>query len=230
MQTENIRFDVGGVAIDADVTVAATAPALVLFVHGSGSSRHSARNQFVAANLRAQGLGTILIDLLTPDEERSDQFTGHLRFDIPFLSRRVIAVVDTVKRQRSLPLGLFGASTGAAAALAAAAMRPQSIGAVVSRGGRPDLAREALSEVTAPTLFIVGEEDREVCELNRQAMSRMSAAVELAVVPGASHLFHEPGALEAVSHLAGDWFLTRLVEPPAPKGDRPAWRTPHETT
>ena len=231
MQTQNAHFDVGGVEIDADVTVPATAAGLVLFVHGSGSGRHSARNQFVAANLRAQGLGTVLMDLLTPDEERSDQFTGHLRFDIPFLSRRVVSVIDTVRRQMALPLGLFGASTGAAAALVAAAMRPQAVSAVVSRGGRPDLARDALPAVTAPTLLIVGEDDRDVLELNRQAMRRISAAVELEIVPGASHLFHEPGALEAVAHLAGDWFVAHLVDHAgAPERDQASWRTPHETT
>jgi putative phosphoribosyl transferase len=231
MQTQSERFDVDGVAIDADVTIASTAAGLVLFVHGSGSSRHSARNQFVAANLRAQGLGTVLIDLLTPDEERKDQFSGHLRFDIPFLSRRVVAVVDTLARERTVPLGLFGASTGAAAALVTAAMRPQAIGAVVSRGGRPDLAREALPEVTAPTLLIVGGDDREVVEVNRQATSQMSTAVKLEIVPGASHMFHEPGALEAVAHLAGDWFLSHLADHAgAPRRDRGRVEDTHETT
>lgn len=231
MQTQNARFEIGGVTIDADITVPANAAGLVLFVHGSGSSRHSARNQFVAANLRAQHLGTVLMDLLTPDEERSDQFTGHLRFNVPFLSHRVVAVVDTVRRQMALPLGLFGASTGAAAALVAAAMRPQAIGAVVARGGRPDLAREALPQVIAPTLLIVGEDDHDVLDLNRQAMRRMSASIEMEIVPGASHLFHEPGALEAVAHLAGDWFVVHLVDHAvAPERDSASWRTPHETT
>jgi dienelactone hydrolase len=205
-QDQAVRFNVSGIFIDADVSVPADATGIVLFVHGSGSSRHSPRNQFVAGTLRARGLGTVLMDLLTPDEERADQFSGLLRFDISFLARRVIAVVDEMRRQTTARLGLFGASTGAAAALVAAAARVDSILAVVSRGGRPDLAGDALAAVRAPTLLIVGGEDHEVVELNRKTMTRMKTERRIEVVPGASHLFHEPGALETVAHLAADWF------------------------
>jgi pimeloyl-ACP methyl ester carboxylesterase len=214
LQTQDhaVRFNVGGVYIDADVSVPADATGIVLFVHGSGSSRHSPRNQFVAANLREQGLGTVLMDLLTPAEERSDQFSGHLRFDILFLAKRVIAVVDDMRHQSKLPMGLFGASTGAAAALVVAAARPTNVHAVVSRGGRPDLAGDALGTTRAPTLLIVGGEDHEVLELNRKAMARMTAEAKIEIVPGASHLFHEPGALETVSHLAAEWFTAHLAD------------------
>jgi putative phosphoribosyl transferase len=214
LQTQDhaVRFNVGSVHIDADVSVPADAAGIVLFVLGSGSSRHSPRNQFVAANLRAEGLGTVLMDLLTPAEERSDQFSGHLRFDILFLARRVIAVVDDMRAQSKLPMGLFGASTGAAAALVVAAARPTNVHAVVSRGGRPDLAGDALANARAPTLLIVGGEDHEVLELNRKAMGRMTANAKIEIVPGASHLFHEPGALETVSHLAAEWFSSHLVD------------------
>lgn len=185
---------------------------VVLFVQGSGSSRRSPRNRFVAANLRARGLGTVLMDLLTRAEERADQFNGHLRFDISFLARRVMDALDGVRGQVPLPLGLFGASTGAAAALAVAAAHPDIVPAVVSRGGRPDLAGDALVGVKAPTLLIVGSEDREVVELNRKAAARMTANARIEIVSGASHLFHEPGALETVAQLAGDWFTTHLVD------------------
>lgn len=210
-QDHAARFDVDDVQIEADVSRPPDATGLIIFVHGSGSSRHSPRNQFIAASLRLQGLGTVLIDLLTPGEERADQFTGHLRFDIPFLARRVTSVIDQLREQTRQAIGLFGASTGAAAALAVAAARPLEIGAVVSRGGRPDLAGAALQAVAAPTLLVVGEEDQEVLPLNRSAMARMRAEVRLEIVPGASHLFHEPGALEAVAHLAGDWFTAHLA-------------------
>ena len=207
-----VRFNAAGVYIDGDVLVPPGAAGIVVFVHGSGSSRQSSRNQFVAAHLRGQGLGTVLMDLLTPAEERADQFTGHLRFDIGFLARRVIAVLDDVREQARLPVGLFGASTGAAAALVVAAGRTTKISAVVSRGGRPDLAADSLPMVQAPTLLIVGGEDREVIALNQKAMERMNSKVRLEVIPGASHLFHEPGALETVAHLAADWFTTHLVD------------------
>jgi len=210
LQDHAVRFNVGGIFIDADVSIPADAAGLVLFVHGSGSSRHSPRNQFVAAHLRAERLGTVLMDLLTPSEERADQFSGHLRFDISFLARRVTAVVDDLRAQTRLPFGLFGASTGAAAAVVVAAARPKDISSVVSRGGRPDLAGEALEVVTSPTLLIVGGEDHEVLDLNRKAMARMRTDARLEVVPGASHLFHEPGALETVARLAADWFTRHL--------------------
>lgn len=210
LQDHAVRFNVGGISIDADVSVPADAVGLMIFVHGSGSSRHSPRNQFVAGHLRGRQLGTVLMDLLTPSEERADQFSGHLRFDISFLARRVTAVVDDLRPRSRLPFGLFGASTGAAAALVVAAARPKEIAAVVSRGGRPDLAGEALGVVRAPTLLIVGGEDHEVLELNRKAMARMKGEVRLEIVPGASHLFHEPGALESVAHLAADWFRRHI--------------------
>ena len=205
-----VRFNVDGIHIDADVAIPPGAAGLVLFVHGSGSSRHSPRNQFVATQLRGVGLGTVLMDLLTPDEERADQFSGHLRFDIGFLARRVAAIVDQLRYQTRVPLGLFSASTGAAAALVVAAERRKDVSAIVSRGGRPDLADSVLPAVAAPTLLIVGGEDHDVLELNREAMARMKAEVRLEIVPGASHLFHEPGALETVGHLAGDWFIRHL--------------------
>ena len=213
MQTQEqaVRFNAGGTHIDADVSVPADATGLVLFVHGSGSSRHSPRNRFVAGHLQAQGLGTVLMDLLTRAEERADQFSGHLRFDITFLARRVTAVIDEM-REQSLPLGLFGASTGAAAALVVAAAQPHLISAVVSRGGRPDLAGSSLPAVKTPTLLIAGSEDPEVVELNRKAAAQMTAESRIEIVPGASHLFHEPGALETVAHLAADWFTLNLVD------------------
>jgi putative phosphoribosyl transferase len=210
-QDQAVRFNVGGIHIDGDVSMPGNATGVVLFVHGSGSSRHSPRNRFVADSLHAQGFGTVLMDLLTRSEERADQFSGHLRFDIAFLARRVISVLDEIREQIALPLGLFGASTGAAAALVVAAAQPQVISAVVSRGGRPDLAGHALPAVKAPTLLVVGSEDAEVVELNRKAAAQMTAESRLEIVPGASHLFHEPGALETVAHLAADWFTLHLV-------------------
>jgi putative phosphoribosyl transferase len=207
-----VRFYVGRIYIDADVTIPPNATGLVAFAHGSGSSRYSPRNQPVAAELRARGLGTVLMDLLTPEEERLDQFSGHLRFDISFLARRVGAVIDQLRSETSLPFGLFGASTGAAAALVVAARHPKNISAIVSRGGRPDLAEPVLSAVTCPTLLIVGGEDRDVLELNRKAMAHMRAEVRLEIVPAASHLFQEPGALENVAHLAADWFTHHLKD------------------
>jgi putative phosphoribosyl transferase len=207
-----IRVNASGVYIEADVSIPADASGVVLFVHGSGITRHSPRNQFIASGLREHGLGTVLMDLLTPAEERADQFTGQVRFDIQFLARRVIAAVDEVREYTKLPLGLFGASTGTAAALIVAAGRFANISAIVSRGGRPDLAGDALPAVMAPTLFIVGSDDLEVLEFNRRAMARMKADVRLEIVEGASHLFHEPGALETVTQLAGAWFTTHSTE------------------
>jgi pimeloyl-ACP methyl ester carboxylesterase len=211
-QAQAVRYNAAGVYVDADVAIPADASGVVLFVHGSGSSRLSPRNQFVASHLHSLGLGTVLMDLLTPDEERADQFTGHLRFDIGFLARRVIAVLEDVRQHARVPVGLFGASTGAAAALVVAASPSRRIAAVVSRGGRPDLAGAALAQVEAPTLLVVGGDDREVLALNEKAMARMKTHVRLEVVPGASHLFHEPGALETVAHLAGDWFTRHVGE------------------
>lgn len=187
---------------------------IVLFAHGSGSSRHSPRNRQVATRLNEAGLGTVLIDLLTQDEEQVDRTTGLHRFDIGLLARRVIAAVDRLSRgpAAETAIGLFGASTGGAAALAAAAARPEEVSAVVSRGGRPDLAGELLPRVRAPTLLIVGGSDPLV-ELNRQALEQLSAEEkELVVVPHATHLFEEPGALDEVAALAADWFVRHLEQ------------------
>jgi pimeloyl-ACP methyl ester carboxylesterase len=211
-QDDAARFNVGGVHIDADISIPADAMGIVLFVHGSGSSRHSPRNQFVAASLHGKGLGTVLMDLLTRAEERADQFSGHLRFDISFLARRVMGVLDEMRAQMSLPFGLFGASTGTAAALVVAAAHPNIISAIASRGGRPDLAGRALPAVKAPTLLMVGSEDPEVAEHNRKAAAQMTAESRVEIISGASHLFHEPGALETVAHLAADWFTLHLVD------------------
>ena len=186
---------------------------VVLFAHGSGSSRLSPRNQAVARDLRASGFGTLLMDLLTAEEEAEDARTGSLRFDIPLLAERVTAAVDWVsadERTVDLPVGCFGASTGAPAAIVAAAARPDRVGAVVSRGGRPDLAEEALSSIRAPTLLIVGGNDPEVLELNQRALEELAAESHLDVVPGATHLFEEPGAIEEVARLASDWFVRHL--------------------
>jgi putative phosphoribosyl transferase len=194
--------------------------ALVLFAHGSGSSRHSPRNQAVARTLREAGIGTLLFDLLTRDEEDSDQVTGHLRFDVALLARRLLDATSWVRSNDpgsgAPALGYFGASTGAAAALVAAARAGDTIGAVVSRGGRPDLAGAALAQVTAPTLLIVGSLDTEVIELNEAAYERLQCEKELALVPGASHLFEEPGTLAQAGALAAEWFVRHLLRAPGP--------------
>lgn len=187
---------------------------IVLFAHGSGSSRHSPRNQFVARLLYEAGLATLLIDLLTPQEEEQDRSTGHLRFNIDLLSERVVSATDWLAQNpvtSHLMPGYFGASTGAAAALVAAAERPARIGAVVSRGGRPDLAGAYLTRVQAPTLLIVGSKDAEVLTLNRNAASQLNGEQQLEIVEGATHLFEEPGALEQVAHLASNWFIRYLT-------------------
>ena len=199
--------------LGADLRLPPTATGLIVFAHGSGSSRHSTRNREVAEALDGAGLATLLLDLLTREEESVDQFTREYRFDIPMLGRRVVAAVDWTSEQtdlRELPIGLFGASTGAAAALIAAAERPDRAAAVVSRGGRPDLAGDALPRVAAPTLLIVGGQDEPVIALNEQAMQQMSADVRLEIITGATHLFEERGALEQVSRLAIDWFTRYL--------------------
>jgi putative phosphoribosyl transferase len=191
---------------------------IVLFAHGSGSSRFSPRNRYVARVLREAGLGTVLLDLLTPQEERADQQTGHLRFDISWLAHRLEHAIDWLGAQPEtshLPIGLFGASTGGGAALVAAAERPARVGAVVSRGGRPDLAGPALSVVRAPTLLIVGGGDETVLQLNRAAQARLRCENRLEIVPGATHLFEEPGALQRVAELAAQWFTTHLTDMPA---------------
>jgi len=210
---ESVQLTAGSVVLEGNLGIPARAAGVVLFAHGSGSSRRSARNRAVAAAFRQAGLGTLLFDLLSPEEEATDARTMHLRFDIPLLAERLVAALDWMENRaeaRGLPLGLFGASTGAAAALVAAAQRPNAVGAVVSRGGRPDLAADALPDVQAPTLLIVGENDPEVLALNHWAQSQLRCKHELAIVPGATHLFEEPGTLDKVAQLAGDWFLREL--------------------
>ena len=196
--------------LSGDLEIPEGARAVVLFAHGSGSSRFSPRNRYVAQTLNRAGLGTLLMDLLT-EEEDSDP---SLRFDIQFLANRLLRATEWLGHRTRLLTGYFGASTGAAAALAAAAQRPNDIYAIVSRGGRPDLAGDALESVLAPTLLIVGGMDRTVLELNRRALHRLRAGCELAVVPGATHLFEEPGALDEVARLAQEWFTKHL-----PKAD-----------
>jgi putative phosphoribosyl transferase len=212
---EQVRSLLGGVPEpQGDLVVPSAALGAVLFAHGSGSSRLSPRNRYVAGVLNQAGLATLLVDLLTEAEEEADRQSGHLRFDVALLAGRLLLAMDRLAREeetRELPLGLFGASTGAAAALVGAARRPQAVRAVVSRGGRPDLAGDALDRVQCPTLLVVGELDDVVIELNRQAMARLSAPAELEVVPGATHLFSEPGALERVAELARDWFVRYLA-------------------
>ena len=200
-------------ALGATLTVPEGARGLVVFAHGSGSSRLSPRNRAVAEALNARGLGTFLLDLLTAAEEREDAVTAALRFDIPFLASRLLTAAAWAAADgetRALRVGYFGASTGAAAALVAAGLRPGSAGAVVSRGGRPDLAADFLPRVTAPTLLIVGGRDTTVLRLNEEAYARLTCPKRLEVVPGATHLFEEAGALEVVSRLAGAWFLRHL--------------------
>jgi len=200
----------GSVSLEGDLVVPLNAPGLVLFAHGSGSSRRSSRNQFVAERLRQSGLGTLLFDLLTPEEAAEDAGRGHLRFNIGLLTQRLVCAAHWVGDEdeaRHLPLGFFGASTGGAAALVAAADLGRSISAVVSRGGRPDLAGNALRRVKSPTLLIVGERDEDVLELNEEACEMLDCEKELAVVPRATHLFEEPGALEETARLAAAWFL-----------------------
>lgn len=203
---------VGGQQLSGDLAIPRLAHGVVLFAHGSGSSRKSPRNQAVARALASVGFATLLLDLLSPEEELRDELGGRLRFDVELLARRLDAAVDELERRmdtRNLPIGLFGASTGAAAALISASRRG-SIHAVVSRGGRPDLAGDALEHVCAPTLLIVGGRDEEVLRLNREAYLRLCGKKDLVVVPGASHLFEERGALEQVAELACEWFAQHL--------------------
>ena len=212
MVVDAVRIRDGADLLDADLHVPEDARGLVIFAHGSGSSRFSSRNRQVSEFLNHERLATLLLDLLTPAEERIDIRTAEYRFDIPLLGRRVVAATDWAKSYsivRGLPIGYFGASTGAAAALIAAAERPDAT-AVVSRGGRPDLADAALPLVRQPTLLIVGGDDTPVIEMNQTAMRRMRAPVELAIVPHATHLFEEPGTLEQVQRLALDWFARHM--------------------
>ncbi|MDX2263191.1 MAG: dienelactone hydrolase family protein [Gemmatimonadales bacterium] len=213
-RTRQVTLPVGAVSLVADLVVPPDAKGVVLFAHGSGSSRRSPRNRFVAGELQRAGLATLLFDLLTWSEARQDELTRTLRFDIEFLSRRMTAVTELVAGpdlDDGLPIGIFGASTGAAAALIAAAARPEMVRAVVSRGGRPDLAAARLRGVKAPTLLIVGGDDPDVIALNRRALDAMTCTRALEIVPGATHLFEEPGALERVAELARDWFVTHLA-------------------
>ena len=208
------RIATSGVRLDADLNIPEHAAGIVLFAHGSGSSRHSPRNRAVAEAMNARGLATVLVDLLTAEEEQVDARTRHLRFDIGLLADRLIGIVDWLGEQidtAPLPVGLFGASTGAAAALVAAAARPHAVRAVVSRGGRPDLAGPALVEVRAPTLLIVGGHDQQVIELNEQARNTMTVLAELRIIPGATHLFEEPGTLEQVAEESAGWFSSWLA-------------------
>jgi dienelactone hydrolase len=202
-----------GLTLYGELSVPDEAAGLVLFAHGSGSSRHSPRNQFVAQVLREAGLGTLLFDLLTTEEEEADQFTAHLRFDIKLLAERLLQATHWANSRedlRHLRIGYFGSSTGGGAALVAAGEEGEAIGAVVSRGGRPDLAGESLRHVLSPTLLIVGELDEPVIRLNEEAYDWMACEKDLVIVPGATHLFEEPGALDHVARLAAHWFQDHL--------------------
>jgi putative phosphoribosyl transferase len=213
MSPREVQIAAGGIRLQGTLTLPEEAAAAVVFAHGSGSSRHSPRNQQVARAIQDAGIGTLLFDLLTPDEERADRYTAHLRFDIEMLADRLEKATrwllgETARQVESV--GYFGASTGGAAALMAAARLQERVAAVVSRGGRPDLAGEALPEVTSPTLLIVGERDETVLDLNRLAYARLMCTRELAIVPRATHLFEEAGALERVAGLAVEWFARYL--------------------
>jgi dienelactone hydrolase len=214
VRIQKLVLPAGRVRLAADLLLPERPAGLVVFAHGSGSSRHSPRNRQVAQTLNEAGLATLLFDLLTPEEDRLDQQTGRLRFDIDLLSVRLLAGIGWISASdptKALPIGLFGASTGGAAALVAAARESRSIAAVVSRGGRPDLANaDVLRAVRAPTLLIVGQRDEVVLAMNRSAADQMTVDHHLEMVPGATHLFEEPGALDEVSRLATDWFLTHL--------------------
>jgi putative phosphoribosyl transferase len=228
---QEVSIPAGEVRLKGTLSLPPNPRGLVLFAHGSGSSRFSPRNRHVAQLLQEQGLATLLFDLLTSEEEAMDQQTAELRFNIPLLTRRLLQVTDwtgTVPALKELPLGYFGSSTGAAAAMMAAAERPSRVRAVVSRGGRPDLARDSLPRVRTPSLFIVGGEDHSVIQLNLRASELMSAPQALTVIPGASHLFEEPGALEAVARLGGEWLLRYLGQPPLERGEEEGAQPPSE--
>ena len=225
LRSTAVEIPVGRDRLAADLVLPGNTHGLVLFAHGSGSGRHSPRNQAVAGSLQRRGLATLLADLLTAEEETVDRVTAHLRFDINLLSRRLVTLVEWARRHpdlADLPFGLFGASTGAAAALVASTARPDDVAAVVSRGGRPDLAGNALSHVTAPTLLLVGSLDTEVIALNKWARARMRCPVTLEIIPGASHLFEEPGTLDQVASRAGAWFTAHLADAVKPTKERRA--------
>ncbi len=209
-----VRVPAGSVTLEGNLTLPEQSRGIVLFAHGSGSSRHSPRNRYVALLLNEAKLATLLIDLLTLHEEVVDARTAQLRFDIDLLAERLVDATDWLTQfpdTKDLRIGYFGASTGAAAALAAAALRPDPVGAIVSRGGRPDLAGAALIRVRAPTLLIIGENDEQVIQLNRAALAQLRCEKQLVIVPGATHLFEEPGALDVVARLARDWFERHLI-------------------
>jgi putative phosphoribosyl transferase len=213
MEEREVRLPAGAATLKGNLGIPEDARGVVLFAHGSGSGRHSPRNRYVAEVLREAGLTTLLVDLLTPEEEAVDLRTRRLRFDIGLLANRLAGATDWLAQEsdtQNLRVGYFGASTGAGAALVAAAKRPDAVGAVVSRGGRPDLAGEALSSVVAPTLLIVGGKDEPVIGMNREAFAQIRAEKKLEVVPGATHLFEEPGTLEEVARLAAGWFACYL--------------------
>ncbi|MEU8086240.1 dienelactone hydrolase family protein [Micromonospora sp. NPDC049101] len=212
-QRRTVTIPVGDAQLPADLMLPAQPVGVVLFAHGSGSSRHSPRNVAVARTLNGRGLATVLVDLLSPSEDEVDARTAELRFDIGLLASRLAGIVDWLAGERpagAVPIGLFGASTGAAAALVAASSRADRVGAVVSRGGRPDLAGAALAQVRTPTLLLVGGLDEEVITLNERALAELGEVGELRVIPGATHLFEEPGTLEQVADQAGAWFTTHL--------------------
>lgn len=213
MRERLIQVTSGREVLAGNLTLPNSAPGVVLFAHGSGSSRHSPRNRYVARTLQQAGLGTLLIDLMTREEEQAEAATRHLRFDIDFLAERLSAASEWLMEDPEtghLPIGYFGASTGAAAALVSAAQHPERVAAVVSRGGRPDLAGAALAQVQAPVLLIVGGNDGPVIPLNQQALAQLTCTKELIIVPGATHLFEEPGTLEEVARLASIWFTRYL--------------------
>jgi putative phosphoribosyl transferase len=212
-EERSVKVSTGLVVLEGNLDIPDNARGIVLFAHGSGSGRHSPRNRYVARMLRQANLATLLIDLLTAEEETIDLQTRHLRFDIGLLAERLVGATDWLTQNpdaRNLRVGYFGASTGAGAALFAAAERPELVAAVVSRGGRPDLAGQALPRVAAPTLLIVGENDLPVISMNREALEQLRTEKELEIVPGATHLFEEPGTLEEVAQLAAKWFVRYL--------------------
>lgn len=213
-ESRGVKISIGEVILEGDLTQPEGAQGLILFAHGSGSSRHSRRNQHVAQLLNEAGFATLLFDLLTAQEEAAEARTAHLRFDIPLLADRLVGATDWARDEPNLaglPIGYFGASTGGGAAIVAAAERPEVVGAVVSRGGRPDLAGEALPQAKAPTLLIVGSLDSPVITMNRDARDQMKAQTQLTIIPGASHLFEEPGKLDEVARLASAWFHEHLT-------------------
>ena len=210
----SVKIPVGKVVLEGILNLTGDSKSIVLFAHGSGSGRFSPRNQYVAKEFNKVGIGTLLFDLLTITEEEEDELTAEYRFNIPLLAQRLVGVTEWLKKEeatKGLVVGYFGASTGAAAALIGAAKLPDVVAAVVSRGGRPDLAADYLEEVRAPTLLLVGGLDDEVIELNRLAMARMRSEKKLVIVPGATHLFEEPGKLVEVARISADWFLRYLV-------------------